>query len=161
MIRKSSLPLVGILVGLSVIGVLVAVSVDDYGSCGQSSSEVYLVTIADGSSYAPLHGVEVSGNIQRFCQTDVSPGYIIQSSSIKAKTTPLNGTLKLGTSIGNYSLSVHYLNENYPVYFSRNDDLPYLLKLSLPSGRLSIVECPTGLNSFCLNQSNSNSSASA
>jgi hypothetical protein len=144
-----------ILLGLSIIGALVSVAVDDYGTCGQSVSQVYLSVVSDSPPSVPLQGARVSGNVQWLCTTDTPPGYITQYGTFSPKETPANGTLKLGTIAGNYSLSIQYQSQKYSTVFSPIAGQTFEAVLSLPSGSLRLLECSNDTLTDCSNATNS------
>jgi len=150
-LNRSSLPLVGLILGLSLIGALVTVSIGDYGSCTQASSFVYLRVVSGSSANIPIQGAKVDGNVQWFCAADTPSGYITQYSSVKSRATPDNGTVYLGTNSGNYSLSVQYQGQKYSVNFSPVAGEIFLVILNLPTGQVSSFSCALSSISECLN----------
>jgi hypothetical protein len=156
LVQKSSLPLIAILIGLSAIGIFVAISVDDFGSCVQPLSRVYLTATSDTAN-TPIQGARASGNIQWLCNTDsdAPPGYIIQYSNVNPGVTPANGTVYLGSIVGNYSLTIQYLNQKYSVNFAPLSGQSLFIVIGLPSGHSSYFECPLQSVSNCGNQTNS------
>jgi len=149
-IRKSSLPLIGFIVGLCVIGALVTISVGDYGSCSEESSFVYLRVISDSPANVPVQGAKVEGNVQWSCAADTPSGYVTQYSVVKSQVTPYNGTISLGTIVGNYSVSVQYLGQKYFLNFNTFANETNLVVLSVPEGQVRYLECTAPSISECL-----------
>lgn len=138
------------------IGVLVSVAVDDYASCTPpTGAPIQLKSVSDGSNEVPIGGASVTGNVVWLCPTDTPPGYFTQYSSINVGTELPNGTANLGAIVGNYSLIVHYMSNEYPVSFSSNGLNSKVITVRLPSGHAGIAECNGISSSDCSNETTS------
>ncbi len=151
--------LIFLLIILAIFGAYLAIT-RYYGStCIQSAqSEVYL-TVRNDSSTARVKGAAVTGNVKWFCGSNAPPGYFIASQNIGSYDTPANGTLLIGSIIGNYSLTVYYSSHTYKVSFSPGAEQNVNVTLAVPSGQTTVVGCAFGSNNLCFNEANPNSTA--
>jgi hypothetical protein len=151
--KASSLSLVLVIVAFSAIGILFTFAQNDLARCNPpSGSETYLAVYSDDTFSQPVSGAAISGSVQWACPVDINPGYILQYGSVASRTTAANGTVSLGAIIGNYSLTIQYMNYRRTISFGQNTDQPILVRLSLPSGRFDVSECAGNLsisNSGC------------
>ena len=150
MLRKSSLALIVIVIGLSVIGMLFTLAEGDFNSCvAPASSQVFLRVYSSGSANQPVGGARVSGTIEWECPADNAPGYIVQFSSIPMQTTPPNGTIILGSISGNYSVTVAYLGHQYSLNFGPVAAQPTVVTMGLPNGQYAVAACSADSNPSC------------
>ena len=153
MLQKSALPLILIIVGLSVIGILFTISIGEYQACPPPiGSPIYFRAIADDSANQSIKGVKVSGSIEWLCYTTDGPGFIDQYSSVPSLMTQLNGTVNVGSIMGNYSLSIQYLSLKYSVNFGPTAQEPFFVTVSLPSGHVTVVQCAVASDNNCYNE---------
>ena len=123
-------------------------------TCGQSAASTIYLTVVNSSTDARLQNVNVSGTVQWLCGSTAPPGYSVASENIGQLLTPSNGTINIGSSIiGNYSISLQYLDSSYQVKFSPGAEQIVNVTVSLPSDKVSIVGCTFG-GAECFNETN-------
>ena len=123
-------------------------------TCSQSAPQsfLYLKAVSD-SSMSPVRGVAVSGSVKWLCGSESSPGYFVASALIGNLATPSNGTVFLGSIIGNYTIFASYSSSVYSVVFSSVVEQIITITLALPSGRITAVGCIYG-GATCFNETN-------
>ena len=131
----------------------VALNNHQSSTCFQSAASQFYVTVVSDSTNARLSGVGVSGNVKWLCGSESSPGYFLASQNIGQADTPSNGTLLVGSIIGNYSLTLSYQGKAYPVKFSGGAEQDVNVTVRVPSDRVTVVGCTFGGGS-CFNETN-------
>ena len=96
-----------------------------------------------------------NGDVKWLCGSNIPPEYYITSQSIGTFYTPSNGTLLIGSIIGNYSLTLRYSGHSYHANFSPGAEQNVNVTVSLPSDRISVVGCVFG-DGICFNETNPN-----
>jgi hypothetical protein len=151
-LKKTVLPLVVVILGLSVIGILLTYSEGDFAACPQPKGAPVYVRAVSSSSGDVISGVRVSGTAAWLCYTTDVSQYIVQYSPLRSLITPANGTVRLGTLEGNYTLSLEYSGQKYvAVVFESSANLSLLLTISFPSGDSQLAACQSVSTRGCYN----------
>ncbi len=150
---KTVLPLVIVILGLSIIGILLTYSEGDFAACPQPKGEPVYVKAISSSSGDLIAGVRISGTVAWLCYTTDVSQYIVQYSPLHTLITPANGTVIVGTVRGNYTLNLEYSGQKYAaIVFESSPDLSLLLTVSFPSGNSQLAACQSVLARGCYNE---------
>jgi hypothetical protein len=151
--RLGAIAMVFLLALLSLFAVYLSITFyNRLDTCNQTSeSEVYL-TVLNDSTGTGISGVQVGGSVKWLCASNSPPGYFAASENLGILHTYTNGTVWLGTIIGNYTLTLHDLSHFYTVRFSPGAEQTVNVTVGLPSARMTVVGCVFGSKSNCFNE---------
>lgn len=124
---------------------------DSQNTCNQSAESNVYLTILDESTLNGLQGASVAGEVTWLCGSNSPTGYFVASQIIGTIYSPTNGTVYLGSIVGNYSLTLTYSGNSYQVRFGVGAEQNVNATVSLPSDRITITGCTFGGGS-CFNE---------
>ncbi len=144
--------------------VVVVISVSSFGAylvlvrhtlntCYQSAASTIYLTVENDSTSARIQNAKVSGEVKWLCGS--TQGYFVASQNIGQQYTGSNGTVFVGSIIGNYSLTLSYKGVSYPVEFSPGAEQNVNVTVLIPSNHLIITGCVFG-DGTCFNETNPN-----
>jgi hypothetical protein len=122
--------------------------------CIQSASSSFYLTVKNDSTNSPFQGVTVSGVVKWLCGSSSST-YYVATQSISSLHTPSNGTVLVGSIIGNYSLTLLYNGMTNTIEFSGGVEQNVNVTVLLPSNHVTVIGCVFG-NGSCFNETNPN-----